>query len=56
MKNIAQIIGVLAAIYIGAPYLQRKIYFEVKKAAFEVMTKKMTPLSQISSGLTENSQ
>ena len=52
MKNIAQIIGLLTTIYIGAPYLQQKIYIEVQKAAFEVLTKKMTPLSQISHALT----
>ena len=52
MKNITQIIGALATIYINAPYLKQKIYTELQKAAFEVLTKQMTPLSQISHGLT----
>ena len=56
MKNIAMLIGVLVSVYFSTPYLRHKIYDEVQKAAHKVLTKKMTPLSSISRGLTSKGQ
>ena len=52
MKSIAKLIVVLASIYFGAPEAVKWIDYHVKKTCLEQISKKRTPLTEISRGLT----
>ena len=53
MRLIIKLIAVLAGIYFGAPEAIKWIDCHVKKTCLEQISKKRTPLTKISMGLTK---